>query len=160
MENFYQKWDFWISTIIGLGGIFFSILSFIQAKKAKEAAENATKTVKLQTVTIELTEIIQKLEKLSQDINFSNARDLLNETSRKVRRLISPFKEDSEYSEKINQLYEHLEICQNALSSVRPDGEEIVPFTIFNALEGNFSTLNGLLADLLGLIEKRTINLE
>lgn len=159
-QVFWQKWDFWISTILGIAGIILTIMSFIQAKKAKEAAESATKTVKLQTITIELTEIIQKLDKLSTTIEFAPARDLLNETSRKVRRLISPFRHDADYKETINAIYSQLDNATEALFKVRPTGEVIVPYAVYNAIENYFSKLNGTLSDLLGLIEKRTINLQ
>ena len=164
--KFWEGGDFWITTILSLIGIVVTSMSFVQAKKAKEAAkkakeaaESATKTVKLQTITIELVEIIQKLDTLSRAIDFSTARDLLNETSRKVRRLVSPFKEDVEYKDAIKDVYSYLDKVTEALNQVRPNGEEVVKFVIYNAIENHFTKLNGSLAELLGLIEKRTINL-
>jgi hypothetical protein len=157
---FWERFDFWIFLLLSIASIVLTVLSFLQAKKAKEAALSATKTVKLQTITIELTEIIQKLDRLSATIEFTAARDLLNETSRKVRRLISPFRNDLDYKEVINSIYAQLDNATDALVKVRPTGEEVVPYAVYNAVENYFTKLNGTLSDLLGLIEKRTINLQ
>ncbi len=61
-----SHFDFWTATIIGLIGVFFSILAYREASKAKRAANAAGRTVKIQTVTIDLNELAQKLAKLDQ----------------------------------------------------------------------------------------------
>jgi septation ring formation regulator EzrA len=172
-KPFWVHPNFWIEIIIAVLGLVIGWLAYKEAGRAfaeagkakdaataaKEAAEASAKTVKLQTITIELSEIIQKFEKLSTSIDYASARDLFNETSRKVRRLISPFKTDNEYKDTIDLIYKQLDKTAETLSQVRPNGEEIVAFAVYNAIESHFTQLGGLLADLLGLIEKRTINL-
>jgi hypothetical protein len=104
-EPLWRRWDFWISLILGLAGVGvgiaalkYAILAFEEAKlakeeaeQAKEAATEAGKTVRVQTVAIELGEISQKLGRLQPEIRFSEARDLLNDVSWRLRRAISPF---------------------------------------------------------------------
>src|SRR5438874_2659218 len=85
---FYLTLEFWIPLAIGIAGLVFSILAFLEARKAKKAAFEAGRAVKLQTITIELAEIALKLDHLNLDLNFVQARDLLNEVSRRLRRWV------------------------------------------------------------------------
>jgi hypothetical protein len=153
--------DTWLGLILGVAGLVYSALAYSEAKKAKAAATEAGKSVKIQTITIELTEISQRLDILDMKIDYSSARDLINEVSRKLRRLVSPFQSDKEFGETIIVLKDALNSAKDSLSGVRPalDKEEIQPeYTVYNAIEGELSTINGLVADLLGLFEKRTID--
>jgi hypothetical protein len=160
-EPFWSAPEFWIGNVIGLLGIAFSFLAFVEASRAKAAATQAGRTVKIQTITIELTEISQRLDKLGMEIKFNEARDLINEVSRRLRRLVSPFQSDEEFSETINTLKEALSSAKNALNDVRPEGENKdvdAPHSVYYAIEGDLATINGIVADLLGLFEKRTID--
>jgi hypothetical protein len=134
-EPFWRHAEFWIFlllSLIGLGistaGLVYSILAFkeaglakLEAEQAKQAATEAGKTVKAQTVAIELGEISQKLERLQPDIRFSEARELLNEVSRKIRRAISPFAEDLALKSTIGALRQALDGAQSSLKGVRPN---------------------------------------
>ena len=40
-KPFYESLEFWISTAIGILGLAFSVLAFLEAKKAKAAADKA-----------------------------------------------------------------------------------------------------------------------
>lgn len=159
---FWRKPDFWIGALISLAGVVFAWRAFVEARGAKAAANEAGKTVKIQTITIELTELSQRLDKLGMDIRFDEARDLINETSRRLRRLISPFEKDAEFSDTITALRESLASANKSLRDVRPpdnDDIEQVPYTVYYGIEGDLSEINGLVADLLGLFEKRTISM-
>ena len=158
---FWQHADFWIATAIGTAGLIFSILAFVEARRAKRAATAAGRTVKLQTVTIELTEIAQKLDKMQPEIRFNEARDLLAEVSRRLRRATSPFAKDSELSTAIAVTREALQAAQASLKAVRPTDpskEVEAPRAVYYAIEDNFATINNSVADLLGLFEKETID--
>ena len=157
---FWQKWEFWISAILSGGGLLFSWLAFGEAGKAKQAATEAGRTVKIQTITIELTEISQKLDNLKPEINFSEARDLLAEITRRLRRVMSPFQSDSELSETITALKETMDSAKDSLRNVRPNDLETeaeAPRVVYYAIEGDLSSINNLVADLLGLFEKKSI---
>lgn len=156
---FWKEADFWIFLLLAILSLGASIKAFLEARAAKEAANDAGTTVKIQTITIELSEIIQKLDKLDIDIEFSSARDFLNEINRRVRRLTSPFALDEEYKPKIDLIYGSLTGCKSSLDSVRPieNGEEVVDNAVYHAVESHFSDLSGQLAELMGLFEKRTI---
>jgi len=73
---FYQTWDFWLSFILSVAGLVASLFSFKEARAAKKAANEAGRTVKIQTITIELSEILQKLDNLKPHIDYHEARTL------------------------------------------------------------------------------------
>lgn len=157
---FWKHFDFWIATILGIAGLVFSIKAFIEARQAKQAATEAGKTVKIQTVTIELSEIQPKLDKLHAEIKFDEARDLLNEITRRLRRVISPFERDHSFSDKITALREILDKTKESLNKVRPSDptKAEVPRAVYFAIESDFAAISNVVADLSGLFEKKTIN--
>jgi len=158
-ELFYTQIEFWIATVIGIASVFFSLKAFFEARQAKKAAFEAGKTVKIQTITIELTEIAQRLDKLEFNLSFSEARDLLNEVSRRLRRLIAPFQDTDDLSDLCLNLKSALEDAKEALEEVRPQNPEddLPPNTIYFATQGYFSNISSLVAEIMGLFEKRTI---
>ena len=158
-QPFYLLPEFWIGSIIGIVSIYFSVKAFNEAREAKKAASEAGKTVKIQTITIELTEIAQRLDKLDFELNFAEARDLLNEVSRRLRRLIAPFQSNSDMSEQCEGLKIALDEAKLALEGVRPqDGADELPSnSIYFATQGHFSNISSLVAEIMGLFEKRTI---
>lgn len=158
---FWQQGSFWISLLIGLAGVLFSVLAFAEARKAKRAATAAGRTVKLQTITVELTEIAQKLDRMQPDIHFNEARDLLAEISRRLRRATSPFAGEAALSQAIGLSRQALQAAQNSLKQVRPadpgrEGE--APYAVYYAIEDDFATINNCVADLLGLFEKQSFD--
>lgn len=158
--SFYQDWGFWIGVFLSLIGILFSVKAFIEAKKARQAALEAGRTVKIQTVTIELTEIAQRLDKLNYDLNFSDARDLLNEISRRLRRLIAPFQSSDDFLTVCCELKTALEDARVALDGVRPADNQaagLPPNAVYFATQGHFSIISALVAEITGLFEKRNI---
>jgi hypothetical protein len=160
---FYKSTEFWINLLIGCGGVFFSILAFIEAKKAKLAANEAGRTVKIQTVTIELGEIAQRLDKLDSKLTFSEARDSLNEISRRLRRLIAPFQEGSDLKEPCAKLRETLDAARVSLDSLLPqDGliENLPPNSVYFATQSHLTIISGLVAEIMGLFEKSTIKVD
>jgi len=172
-EPFWRHWDFWISLVLGLAGLGvgiaalkYAIQAFEEAKlakeeagRAKEAATEAGKTVKVQTVAIELGEISQKLGRLQPETRFSEARDLLNEVSWRLRRAISPFAEDAALKSTIAAVRQALDGAQNSLKGVRPtSAESEAPGVVYNGIESDFALIGNLVADLLGLFEKQTFD--
>lgn len=158
---FWQRGDFWIGLIVSAAGVGFSVLAFLEARRAKTAATEAGRTVKIQTITIELTEVAQRFDRLSMDVRFSEARDLLNEASRRIRRVVSPFQNDGALQETIVSLKGALDEAKKSLNDVRPatpSDESQTPHAVYYAIEADFATINGYLADLLGLFEKKTID--
>jgi hypothetical protein len=159
---FWRSPAFWISTVLGAAGLIFSFLAFREAKGAKKAATAAGRTVKIQTVTIELTEVALKLERIQPEIRFNAARDLLAEISRRLRRCVSPFAKEAALSEATTALLEALHAAKQSLQSVRPTDpakEAEAPQTVYLAIEGDFTSIGDCLADLLGLFEKETLDL-
>jgi hypothetical protein len=159
--SFWNLPEFWIGTALTSAGLIFSVRAFREAREAKRAATAAGRIVKIQTITIELTEVSQRLDRLRTDIHFNEARDMLNEVSRRLRRVISPFQKDQELEDTIVKLRAALEAAKKALNEVRPSDpskEADAPYVVYNAIEADLATINGLVADLLGLFEKKTIN--
>lgn len=163
LPPFWKTWDFWIFFIIGVAGVVFSVLAFIEAAHARAAASAAGRSVKIQTVTIELTEILQRLDKLDAEIQFFQARDLLNEVSRRLRRLVGPFAELDGIKSHYDGLKEALKQAKEALDDVRPssgDPQEVSPNSVYYALQGHFATISEFVAEISGQLEKATLNSE
>lgn len=160
---FYQEVEFWIGLVIGVIGIVFSVLAFIEARQAKEAAAEAGRTVKIQTITIELSEIAQRLDKLDAKLGFSEARDSLNEISRRLRRLIAPFEHGDDLKAPCTSLRESLNAARASLDNLVPqDGliENLPPNSVYFATQGHLAVISGLVAEIMGLFEKRTIKVD
>jgi hypothetical protein len=159
---FWKDFGFWIAVAVSGAGVYFSVRAFNEAKQAKQAATAAGKTVKLQTVTIELTEVAQKLDRVQPEIQFNEARDLLSEVSRRFRRATSPFASDAELSTAITAGRSALDAAHESLKSVRPNvgtkDEAAPPNTVYYAIEDSFASIANCVADLLGLCEKKTID--
>lgn len=171
----HQRLDFWIFFVLavigiaaGVASLYYAVLAYEEAKLAKSAAEQAKKaateagkTVRVQTVAIELGEITQKLEQLRPDILFSEARDLFNEVSRRLRRAISPFADDPALKTTIAAVRAALDATQTSLKNVRPtdpNKERETPAAVYNGVEADFVAISNLVADLLGLFEQKTFH--
>lgn len=158
---FWRQPGFWLSTVIGVVGVYFSIRAWLEASEAKKAATAAGRAVKLQSVAVELTEIMQKLDRLRPETRFSEARDLLAETSRRLRRATSPFAKETALSEPIEASRQALNGAQESLKRVRPADpakEDETPFAVYYALEDDFTNINNCVADLLGSFDKQSLN--
>jgi len=152
----WHRIDFWI----GVAALFFSFLAFIEAKQAKRAAKAAGKIVKLQTVVSDLTEISTRLDRLDQDIEFTQARDLINEVSRKIRRLVSPFANDPDLITPITTLRESLIRAIDSLNNVVEEpGVPLAPRATYYGVQSSLVNVNGLIADLLGLLESKSAHI-
>jgi len=162
-SSFWTHAEFWITTIIGLAALGFSWAAFTEAKKAKQAAVEAGRTVKIQTITIDLTEIAQKLNKLEPTITFSDARDLLNEISSRLRRVMSPFSNDPDLKSTIQSLRDALATAKTSLDAVRPldpSKEQETPRAVYNAVQSELANINSIVADLTGLFESKSQHLD
>jgi len=165
---FWRHLDFWIGLIVGLSAVLVSFLAYQQAEAAKEeaiqakhAATEAGRTVKLQTMSIELTEIAQKLDRVQPGIKFNAAKDLFNETSRRLRRVMAPFADNTALRGPIDAVRAALESTQSSLKQVRPSDpgkEGEAPDAVYYAVEDSFAIINNCVADLLGLVEKQAYN--
>ena len=159
-EPFWYHADFWINLVIGALGLLFSIGAFVEARKAKQAAKEAGHTVKLQTIAVELAEISHKLDRISPDITYSFARDLLAEIQFRLRRVIAPFRTDAELQPHIKKIDDALLNAGEALKAVRPADQqrEVQQIqAVYYGVETQFAAINSIVADMLGLFEKRAI---
>jgi hypothetical protein len=167
-RSYWTQGDFWIHSVIGLAeltvggfGLYYAYQAFVEAEQAKVAAQEAGRTVRLQTITIELNEIAQRLTSIRPNISYSEARDFHAEVSRRTRRAVSPFAKDLKFEAAIAIVLESLQAAKASLKTVRPldptkEGE--TPYAVYNAIEQDFATISESLADLLGLMEKQTFD--
>lgn len=163
LRPFYVQPDFWINVLLGAVGVIFSLLAFVEARRAKIAASEAGKTVKIQTITIELSEIAQRLDKLDFQLSFYEARDLLNEISRRLRRLIAPFQALEDLKAPCASLKTSLDAAKQALEGLLPQegGVDQLPLnSVYFATQGHFANISSQVAEIMGLFEKRTINVD
>lgn len=152
---FWRHVEFWI----GAAGLAFSFLAFFEARQAKRAAREAGKIVKMQTVVSDLTEISMRLDRLNPEIEFTEARDFLNEVSRRIRRLVSPFSNDGDLSGAIANIRESLTQATHSLNDVLPEPgveEPLAARATYYAVQASLATVNGFIADLLGLLESKS----
>ena len=160
-DPFWGTLDFYIYVFLSVLSIVLSFLAFRAAGKAEQAAIKAGTHVKIQSVTVELTELSQSLERLDPQISYSSARDTLDILQKRVRRFVSPFTaEHQEISSSMNALKEKFVEAKSALTEVRPVGTDDVlgdQFSGYYAIESSWSEINGLLADLIGLFEQMTL---
>lgn len=159
-KGFWEDYGFWIGTAINVLGLYFSLLAFREAGKARQAAVDAGRTVKGQSVAIELSEVAQRLDSIQPEITYREARDVLSEISRRVRRVISPFADDVLLSPAVEALRVSLSGAQDSLKAVRPtdpSAENNAPDAVYFGVENEFSSINNAIADFLGLLEKKTI---
>jgi len=148
--------------VLGIAGVVLSALAFSEARKAKKAATLAGRTVKLQSIAIELGEILHKLDELERGVKFNEARDLLSEISKRVRRAVSPFTKDPDLSAPIEAVLTALTTAHESLKSVRPTDftkEADTADSVYMGIEDNFLTITNCVADLLGLFENQTIDI-
>jgi hypothetical protein len=158
---FWKDPGYWLAFAIGTGGLVFAILAWIEARQAKRAATAAGRTVKLQTVAIELVEIVQKLSKVQPGIRFNEARDLLSDASSRIHRATSPFASEPKLLEAIEITKEAIRSAQQALKSVRPteSAKELeAPDAVYYGIEADCAATSDALSDLIGLFEKQTFN--
>lgn len=158
---FWQHPDFVISTAIGIIGLGFTVWAVLEARAAKKAAIEAGRTVKMHTVAIELMEISQRLDSLDFTIDFPDARDFLNAVNRKLRRLIAPFQNYPEFEESVASIRESLTNAKASLNGVRqqPGAPAANPGVVYNAIEADLATISGYVADLLGHMETKSVNI-
>jgi hypothetical protein len=160
---FWKQPEFWISLIVGIIvggiGIYYAFRAFKEAGEAKKAAKAAGRTVKFQNIAIELREL--KLGTLSENIQFTAARDLLSDTTQKLHQILCPFEKEPQFSDKITKLFEVLQKTRESLNLVKPSDEQSereAPQAIYYAIENQFATMNELKGDLTGLFEQKTTN--
>lgn len=164
---FWKHADFWIESILGVAGVLVSYMAYRQAEAAKQEAKKATtaaieagRTVKLQTMSIDLTEVSQKLDRVEPGIKFSDAKEMFNETSRKLHRVMAPFEDHAELRTPIEAVKAALDATHESLKLVRPSDatkEAVAPDAVYNGVEDSFATVNSCVARLLGMIEKQTV---
>jgi hypothetical protein len=158
---FYSDLGFWFSFLVGLAGLYFSNRAFREARAARIAACEAGTTVKAQTVTIELTEIAQRLDRVEYDLDFKAARDLLNEEGRRIRRLIAPFRSLEPFEDACGQVESALSRASTALAGLQPrpgtECDDVEVRAVYFAMQGHFGAINNCVARIMGLLEQRTI---
>jgi hypothetical protein len=160
---FWEKWEFWIASLLSVVGVGFSWAAFIQAKSAKEAAIKAGRLTKKKSAIPELVEISNTLDVLESNVSYKEARDIFGKESRKIRRLITPFMSDDNEEIKMATLSIKNTIGEtlDALSEAKPS-EDTDPATasyaVFRAVEGYLTKLNGQISELVGLIEIESID--
>jgi hypothetical protein len=158
---YWRQPEFWIATVLTVVGVLLSAFAAYEAREAKRAANRAGRYVKLQSVTIELTEVAQKLAQIEPEALYREVRDQLQEITRKIRRVIAPYVQEANLRTAIDAVYAALDAAQEALHAVRPsppakEGE--VPNAVYLAMEGQFASINNALADLIGLFEMKTVD--
>lgn len=160
-ESYWTQPEFWIGVVIGAVGLLFSILAYIEAKQAKTAALNAGEFIQIQSITIELNEILHSLQSITSDIQFEEARDILSNVTNKLRRYLASYKKKEEYQDACQKIFDSLQHASKALSDVKPSGPDLQSIgygVVYSGIEGSFSIICGHVSELMGLFERRAID--
>jgi hypothetical protein len=163
--DFWTTGDFWIFLVLGLGGVLLSAIGAVQAyrakleaTKAKNEATRAGQSVRVQTITIELSEMCQRLEKLDANIDYLAVRDIHSEVNRKLRRLIAQVDAGIISDERRKVMEGNLNDIKEALAEVRPLGDApVIPGAVYFAVEGHFTSLIGNISSMIGQLEGSTV---
>jgi len=153
---FYQRLEFWIATSLAMIGILFSLLAFVEARRAKAAALAAAANVKIQTIVLDLSEIVYGLGKIeAETLSYPTARDLIIHVTRKLNRFLGPYEKVPDFGKKIGEINKVLSDVKNQLEGLRPNPGQPNPdgTSIYYAIEGALSQLSGLVSALMGQME-------
>ena len=85
----------------------------------------------------------------------------MSEISRRLRRVTSPFAKELALSGAITALRDALQAARSSLKAVRPTDltkESEVPQAVYMAVEADFAAISDCVADLMGLLEKETLD--
>lgn len=160
-ENFWASPEFLISSAFGVVGLIFSFLAYIEAKKAKQAAIDAGEFFQIQSITIELSEILHSLQSISLDTQYKEARDVLTHVTNKLRRYLASYKNKEAYRDACQKILDSLQYAKKALDDVKPSGSELESSgygVVYSGIEGSFSNVCGNVSELMGLFERRAID--
>lgn len=130
-------WEFVTSTVIGLLGLFFSILAFISARKARDAAISAARKVAGYSISVELAEVITSLSRLDAQSDYAVFRQVLLENQRRAVRSLSQLGSGEKLGVASAALLEAFEVATEKLRESQPVGKpgRGPAGVIFNTLE-------------------------
>lgn len=157
LNYFYKEPGFYVS----LFGLLFAVLSFIQAKKAKEAANSAARKVKTQEIIIEILRIIDACS-IDMDISYPRASKICNEITTGISHLSGFF--TNETNTVIQAILKNVEVdlgnIRNELNNNNPliQSQTTIKNQIFYSIEPLFTNIVGNLGRLRGMLESNTLN--
>ncbi|MBN8691856.1 MAG: hypothetical protein J0L69_01605 [Bacteroidetes bacterium] len=165
-KPYYMDASFWISNIVsaafGTVGIIFSILSFREAKKAKDEASKAGNTVKIQSIIIDIMAISQQCQ-INLNADFESASKTLNDISSRVRNILSVsnsilLSENADLKNKFETNLSNIRASINSINPLQtPDIANVGNIT-FYTLEPHFAAIKDNLGDLKGILESKLLN--
>ena len=157
-DAFYYNIDFYISILIGLLGLWFSIRSFKEARKAKEAANNASRSVKRQSFIIEILELSRKCN-IQNDIDYAEVSKRYTDISSKIS-FISAYYNDDNSNTDVKLIIREIQGTLEKIRSILNDSNPImlpqqanIPNQMYFSIEPHFSIIAGHLGSLNGLLE-------
>lgn len=160
-ENFWASPEFLVNLFIGIVGLILSFLAYHEAKKAKQAAIEAGEFIQIQSITIELNEILHSLQSINLNIQYKEARDVLTNATNKLRRYLASYKNKEVYRDACKKILDSLQYAQKSLDDVKPSGAELESSgygVVYSGIEGSFSIVCGNVSELMGLFERRAID--
>lgn len=150
---FYKDWGFWISSILAVLGMAFSIGAYVEARNAKREAGKAADAVRRQAAVLDISEITRMCQ-IDEDISYPDAAIRINEITAKVKVIIGIYKARLTISHQalLQQVEGAILNTRSALDRVNPlsEGElksshdNMVYYTIEPHIASMVSTLNEL----------------
>jgi hypothetical protein len=159
VQPFWRSAGFWIILFLILIIIAGLIYFYLEIKKREQENFLRINRERKNFILQEYLKIGHKLDQLDIEIEFPEARDLFSDINRRVRRLIAPYKNESEYQEVITSIAQTLDMIKSSLAEVRPiESGRLSDTAVYFAIESHFNELGGQLAELAGLFEKTTFD--
>lgn len=158
---FYKLPEFYIGSLLGIVSIFFSIKSFMEAKKAKEASYKAAQSVKRQSMIIEVLEI-SRICVLEPNMNYYEASNNFNQIISRIKYVSGFYNDDTsaDLRKILTDIESNLEKIRTTLNDNNPvlmPQQTNIPNQIYYSIEPLFSTVVGNLGILKGILEKKLI---
>jgi hypothetical protein len=159
---FYKQPDFYFGSILGIIGITYSILSFNEAKKAKEAAAKAAQSVKRQSMVIEVLEI-SRICVLEPNMNYVEASNNFNQVTSRIKYVAGFYQDEASLELKailkeIESSLDEIRLTLNDNNPVFMPQQTNIPNQIYYSIEPLFSSIVGNLGILKGILDKKLIH--
>jgi hypothetical protein len=157
LNNFWTSPSFWIGTVVGLAGVFFSILAFVEAGKAKQAAQEARASLSIKNIETELGIEVSILNGIKSEINYDEMRRIVVELTSKIARIKEVIiKLHLIEQNDLTDIESVISNLSNSLKQVKPDFESSqISNMVYNGMADVVAETSQLLSTIIGKIQAK-----
>lgn len=159
-SKFWTSWAFWISSILGIVGIFISAGAWIAANNAKQVATKAKISISIHEIETALIVVKSKLQDIRTDVSYNEIRTICLDLVAELDRIKSIFEVGHILDETtFNSLTDLGNNIINNLKNVKPDSTEkpASKTFIFDGMEETINDSIRFLSCVIGKIQAENI---